>query len=649
MNRIANIVSSKNAFIISLVMAAFVLAVLAPKAAVNVDEQLHYPHAKKVVNWYFTGGKDASCLDTPVTNLKYYGQSVDNVTALVNRVFNIENEFLTRHFTGAIFFWLLLLFAGLIGYQLSGSYWVSALTIISILVMPRLFGQAFGNLKDIPFATGYMAGIYMIIRFLKELPSPRWKTAIGLAVAIAFTSSVRIGGLILFAYTGAALLFYFILKPFLLKHIVSTKLCLVKVLGQGITILVIGYFGGLLFWPFALQDVFRHPLQSLGVMEHYVVSIRQIFEGEFLWSTQLSWNYLPKWLLISTPEFIFLGLLVFFILFFRKIHQQNSEQLFIELFLLFTLFFPLVYVLIIKANLYSGIRQLLFVLPLFAVLSSVGIVRFLTASNSKVVKWVASVFFFGLMILPLKHQAATFPADYIYFNSISGGNKKAWSNFEYDYYFHGIKKPSEYLIQLIGDGDATVACNCNLSNYFEGIPNIKYTYIPYSERSSADWDYALFGVNYIHPELLKAGNWQSSEIIKTFYHRGNPIAVILKRGAGLDFQGIKNMESGNTDAAEYDLLEAVKKDENNVWLLAQLAKIAFKEKDFESFNRYLQSGREIYPDYEPFYLLEANYWFENDDYQKAKETLNQLLAVNPRYVNAEPLLNAVNEKIKTEL
>ncbi|MBK6283140.1 MAG: hypothetical protein IPF54_11215 [Draconibacterium sp.] len=112
MNRKVDILTAKNAFVASLFLAAIILTFLAPRAAVNVDEQLHYPHAKQVVNWYFTAGEDASCLETPVTNLKYYGQSVDNFTALINRVFNIENEFVTRHFTGALFFWLLLLFAG---------------------------------------------------------------------------------------------------------------------------------------------------------------------------------------------------------------------------------------------------------------------------------------------------------------------------------------------------------------------------------------------------------------------------------------------------------------------------------------------------------------------------------------------------------
>ena len=653
MNKHFNILTARNVFAASLILAAIILTFLAPKAAVNVDEQLHYPHAKKVVNWYFTGGEDISCLETPGTNLKYYGQSVDNFTALINRVFHIENEFLTRHFAGAFFFWLLLLFAALIGYQLSGSFWVAALTVISMLAMPRLFGQAFGNLKDIPFATGYAAGIYFIIRFIKELPRPKWRTTIWLGLAIAFTISVRIGGLILFAYLGLAVVAYIISKPFYLKHIVSTKLYLVRLLGRGVVIVIIGYFAGLLFWPFALRDIFRNPLESLSVMEHYKVSIRQIFEGELLWSTQLPWYYLPKWILISTPGYIILGFLISIIS--LTIYQAKpvkislSKQLFLELFVFFTLLFPIFYVIIIGSNLYSGVRQMLFVLPLFAVFSSVGIFKLINSNYRDIVKFPIVILFFILMILPVKHQVETFPADYIYFNSVSGGNKKAWSNYEYDYYYHSIKKSSEYLIELIGDEEITLATNCNLSNYFENVPNVKYQYSRYLERSSADWDYGLFGVNYIHPFQLKNATWQSSQIIKTFYHRGNPIAVLLKRSDKNDFEGISEIEKGNTEKGELLIRKAIKSDPKNVWLFVYLAKVCLANNNYDEFDSILKKGFEIHPFYEPLYLLKAQKLFDEKKFGESLETLEQLIEINSRYKNAAPLLEAVRKKAPPSL
>ncbi len=646
-----NILTAKKTFVALLFAVALVLVFLAPKAAVNVDEQLHYPHAKKVVNWYFTGGKDKSSLETPVTNLKYYGQSVDNFTALFNRIFHVKNEFFVRHLTGALMFWLLLLFSGFVAREITGGYSASLVVVLALIFMPRLFGQAFGNLKDIPFATGYVAGLLMIIRFLKEMPVPRWRTAVLLGAAIAFTVSVRVGGLILFAYLGLFLILHLVWKPFELKQIVSTKPVVVRLLGQGIVIFIIGWFAGLLFWPFALQNVFLNPLESLSMMEHYKVSIRQVFEGNFIWSTQLPWYYLPKWLWISTPEFILLGFLIFVVSLVVRIFKNNAitQVVFFELITGFCFLFPFLYVIAIHANLYSGIRQMLFILPPLAILVSVGIYNLFNANLSKYLKYPAVLFFFVLMILPLKHQAATFPVDYVYFNSLSGGNKKAWSNFEYDYYFHAVKEPVQYLKELVGENEKTiVAANDNLSNYFENIKNFRYQYTNYLERSSANWDYGIFGINYIHPYLLKNDKWQSTEIIKTFYHKGNPVAVILKRKNKDDLIGIRAIENGNYRQGESLLKTALENDPDNVWLLVQLAKSSLLSGNENEFEKYIQKGRRIYPEYEPFYLLEVKKLFDEQQYHESLAKMNELLEINARYQPAVPLLNALKEKLKIE-
>ena len=648
MSKASNIFTARNVFAASLVLAGLLLAFLAPKAAVNVDEMLHYPHAKQVVNWYFTRGKDVSSLDTPLTNLKFYGQSVDNFTALINRVFHIENEFLTRHFTGAFFFLLLLFFSGLLGKELTNSYWTSALVVLSLLLTPRLFGQAFGNLKDIPFAAGYVAGILFMIRIFKNFPKQSWRDVIFLTLAIAFTNSVRIGGLILFAYLALGIILLFIAKPFLLKYIVSTKSCIVRLTGQGLTIVVGGYFLGLLFWPFALQDVFRHPLQSLSMMEHYAISIKQIFNGEVIWSSNLPPGYLLRWIWISTPEFILLGL-IYFIAFLTYKFTKPGEQLFLELFALFTLVFPVVYVIAIGANLYSGIRQMLFVVPIMVVLAVLGFQSMVNVWQKRSSKIPYILLFFGLMILPLVHQAKTFPVDYVYFNSVSGGNKNAWSNYEYDYYFQGMKQATDELISEIGNKKAVVAMNCQLPNYFEKIPNIDFRYTRYLERSSSDWDYGLFGVNYIHPWQLKNNTWQSSKIVKTWHHRGNPLVVLLKRGDKTDLQAIRAINERNWDEGELLIKDALETEPNNVWLYVNLANLKLAQAKYGELDSIVAKGRTIHPYYEPFYLIEAQKFFDQQKYGEAGQVLEQLKQVNPLYSNARPLTKKVEEKLNIKL
>ena len=649
MNSPLHIITAKNAFWVLMLLLAIVLAFLAPRAAVNVDEQLHYPHAKKVVNWYFTFGADESCLNTPKTNLKYYGQSVDNFTALVNRIFKIENEFLTRHYTGALFFWLLLFFSGLLAQRISGSWLVAVFTVLALIFMPRLAGQAFGNLKDIPFATGYMAGLYLIIRFLNELPGPTWKTTILLGLAVAFTVSVRAGGFILFAYLGLSIIIYFVLKPFYLKQIVSTKPVFVRLLGQGAVILLIGYFGGLLFWPYALQNVFVHPVESLGIMEHYKVSIRQVFEGKLLWSTQLPWYYLPKWILISTPVVILAGFVIFLWFFFRNVFSKSEglHQKFSEGFILFAFVFPFIYVIAIDSNLYSGVRQMLFIFPPAAILSVIGIFRFikLMELKNRKISYVLNGFFFLFLVLPLKHQATTFPVDYVYFNSLIGGNKNAWREYEYDYYFHSIKDAAEDLIELTVGKEITVAMNCNLSNYFEKHSNIKYEYTRFLERSSQDWDYGIFGVNYLHPFLLKNYNWVPSGILKTYYHHGNPVAVLVKRTDNRDFRGISKIKNGNLQEGIHLLEIAVEQEPKNVWLFVNLAKAKLATGDFSGLEEYLKRGKEIHPYFEPLFLVEATYFYRVEKYEESLAKLNDLIEINPRYLPAKQLLEDVKKKM----
>lgn len=623
----------------TLIFSGLVLIFLAPYAAVNVDEQLHYPHAKKVVNWYFTGGNDDSCLDTPKTNLKYYGQSVDNFTALVNRVFKVEDEFLVRHYTGALFFWLLLLFTGLIVKRITGSQIAASLVIFTLIFMPRLSGQAFGNLKDIPFAAGYMAGIFYIIKYIEEIPWPKWLTAMLLAFAIAFTVSVRSGGLLLFPYLAAGLLCFFVLYPYLIKDILSNSNLIIRIFLQAFIILVVGYFGGLVFWPYALQNVLVNPVESLGLMEHYAVSIKQLFDGKIIWSTDLPWYYLPVWMLLSTPPFIFAGSAVFIILFISGICKWGlRKSSFYEGFILFSFLFPFLYVIVIGSNLYSGVRQMLFIMPPLAVISILGIYKFLKILylKNRIITCIMTILFIGIMVWPLKHQIMTFPVDYVYFNGLSGYSRNAWGNYEYDYYFHGIKEPADYLIRLADGDNITVAMNSNLSNYFENYPNIRYKYTRFLERSSVDWDYGIFGLNYVHPWLLKNDTWRPEGIIKVFYHKGNPVSVLIKRVDNKDFYGISEIKSGNLSAVSI-LENAIKTDTNNVWLYVQLAQAGLLEGDREKFFFYIEKGKQIHPYYEPFFLLEAGQLYKEGKYNDAMEKLEMLLEINPRYLPAKEL------------
>lgn len=290
---------------------------------------------------------------------------------------------------------------------------------------------------------------------------------------------------------------------------------------------------------------------------------------------------------------------------------------------------------------------MLFVLPSLAIISVIGIFRFIKffQKKSKTGAFVVSAGFFLLLVFPLLHQINTFPVDYVYFNSLAGGNKNAWGNYEYDYYFHALKEPVEELIELVGEDEIVVVMNSNLSNYFEKQPNINYEYTRFLERSSFDWDYGIFGINYLHPHLLKNKNWQPAGTIKTYFHRGNPVAVLVKRTDKNDFSGISEIKNGNLSEGIRLLEGSIEHEPNNVWLFVYLAQAKLTLGDISGFEDCLKKGRKIHPYFEPFYLMEATYFFNEDRYQESFLVLNQLFEVNPRYLPAKELL----EKLKKRL
>ena len=120
---------------------------------------------------------------------------------------------------------------------------------------------------------------------------------------------------------------------------------------------------------------------------------------------------------------------------------------------------------------------------------------------------------------------------------------------------------------------------------------------------------------------------------------------MLNKNNNDDFDGIREAGKGNYKEAKRLLNSSLEADPQNVWLLVQLAKISLFQGEIENFEKYIKKGREIYPKYEPFYLLEAQQLYNEERYKASYEKLEELIRVNQRYVPAAPLLKTVKEKL----
>jgi hypothetical protein len=107
----------------------FIMILMSRNAGISCDDVLHYDHSLVVYNYFATHGEDKSALETPVTHLRYYGQSYDNIVTVLIRLFSIDDVYRFRHLMSALAGWLAIFITALFGIWLSG-YGTGILIII---------------------------------------------------------------------------------------------------------------------------------------------------------------------------------------------------------------------------------------------------------------------------------------------------------------------------------------------------------------------------------------------------------------------------------------------------------------------------------------------------------------------------------------
>ncbi len=359
---------------VAVAIAAFVaLSVMSQDAGNSGDEDgFQIPQGRNVVNYFATGGEDTTCMT--FQNLKYYGSSPDVIAEFVNRSFEVDNIHQTRHLFNAWMGWLAILFSGLIAWVIGG-WRAGVFTMLLLFFSPRFLGHSLNNPKDIPFAAACIGAIYYMIRFFQQFPKVKITTLVLMILCIAFSISVRVGGLILYGYLGLFAIIFLILKMKERKNSLENSSLLAvfdwkewgRMLVYGLMIVLASFFMGILLWPYALQAPIAHTWASYTEMSAFSISLRQVFGGDFLWSDVLPWYYTPKFILMTIPLSVMVGFLLFLFTFWKD--RRNGFLYFV---LLFAFIFPIFWIIYTNANVYGGWRHALFTYPPLVILAGLG-------------------------------------------------------------------------------------------------------------------------------------------------------------------------------------------------------------------------------------------------------------------------------------
>lgn len=660
-------------FIVLMVVLGIALPMMSRSAGNSGDEDgFQIPQGKNVVNYYATHGQDTTCMD--FKNLKYYGASFDVVAEYINETFHIDNISQTRHTLNALCGWLTILMVGLLA-ALLGGWRAAVFAALLMFLSPRYLGHSFNNPKDVPFAAAVIMAIYGMALFFKQFPKVKWYTYVILILAIAFSISIRIGGLILFGYFGLfgllCLIRFYAENKRELKLKSKQKIAfmdyfsfmpVLKMLGMGIGICVVGYFLGLLLWPYAMQSPIKHPIEAFNAMSTFDTSLRQVFEGQMIWSDLLPWYYTPKYILMTIPLAVIIGMVLFFVFCWRK-----REDRFWAFFVFFTFFFPVFWIVYTHANVYGGWRHAMFAYPPMVVAAGwgfEGIVKWIEGklgvreassatesgttdaanrvSKKGLIVNIASVAVLLLLLVgPIRHVIANHPYEYVYFNELSGGVEKAFGNYELDYYYHSTREASEWIManaEPKPDGSKIRVGTWHLASvaYFFRNDTTRFTplFIRWYEKENSDWDYAIFTVTGMNPNYLKGKAFPPKNTVKTIDVDGVPIAIILKRENKLDLEAFKLKEANSLDSAAMLYRQVLQEDPDNFGALLNLGEIYIRMNKQDSAQMLLEHYLEVDPNAESASYMYSYSLINQNKINEALDMLHKMQKHNPKFVSA---------------
>ncbi len=634
-----NQITEKKVFYTLALILLILLPVLSIPSGISGDEATyHHPHGVNSFNYYATFGKDTTCLHYDNSPNYMYGPVFDVIAVGVIKILKCENIYMVRHILNALSGWTAIFFAALIAVFLGG-WRAGIITLIFMFLSPRFLGHAFNNPKDIPFAAAYIFTLYAIIKFLGAFPKRKIQYGILVSLGIGLTIGIRVGGILLAVYLIMFAGLHYVLTTDYKNWFQKTNLSkLTTLLIWSVIISMFGYALGILLWPYAHKSPINNTMEAMQFMEANTSRIRQLFQGKILWSDDLPKYYLVKYVLMTIPEFILLGLISFFVL-IRKMKKSFLLWYFI---LFFTSIFPIAYIIYKGSNVYGGWRHVMFIFPGLAIISALGVNELITIFRQKYFQYILIGFVGLLTILPIRHIIVNHPHEYIYYNALSGGVKKAYGKYEMDYFYHSLKAGSDWLIKnkiddlkLVDGEKIVVATNFSVpvSYYFRNYKDkVKIIYIRYYERGNSDWDYAIIANSYINPYQMKKNKWPPANTIKTIDVDGKPINAILQRTDHSDFTGYQLMANGNSAAAIPFFQAALSKDKNYEMVYYNLAQAYFNVREYDMALQTISKCLSLYPNYDRGLNLLGMTYLNKKEYNNALQVLRRNMKANPKYV-----------------
>ena len=414
---------------------------------ITIDEFVFDEFGPKMLDWYLSGFRQTySYFDEGVV---YYGPWFQIVVAVVQSLTDAD-RFDVRH---AVTFMVGL--AGLaavvpIGRLVIGR-WAGFAALVLCLLTGNLYGHLFFSPNDSPFlATMTWATLAVLLMARREVPS--WGTTVCAGVLTGLAVATRVGGLLAEVYLAAAMTLLAV--ELVVRDGKPAWRGIMRLAAHSASAVLIGWIVAFALWPFVQTS---DPLGQFNVALALFSKIPAEFWiatwGQPVMTNDLPWSYVPGELSARLPE----GFIVLLVValgfgcaaFARFVSEciggakrEGVAGLKAPLLALARArgllivamagTAPLVVTIVLRPTLFDGIRHLLFVVPMLALLAAWALWRMaplirkypISAGAIAAVQIVPAV-----VTLWMLH-----PLEYVATNAFAGGTRASFGRFDLDYW-----------------------------------------------------------------------------------------------------------------------------------------------------------------------------------------------------------------------
>ncbi|HEX4354491.1 MAG TPA: glycosyltransferase family 39 protein [Polyangiales bacterium] len=385
-------------------------------------------------------------------NFRYYGGGFELPAAILVRI-SPFGPYETRHLFGGLCGLLGLWATWRIARRIGGPR-AGALATLLLGLNPTWYGHAFINARDVPFGSGMACCLLLSLQMMDELPTIRWRTRVLFGLALGWTVSVRVGGVLALVFLAVALGLALFARARAadgggVREAVRVAGALVP--SGAVAYAVIG-----VFWPWAVQSPLN-PLRALLMFSDFPFDASVLFDGRLIPARDLPGSYLPMQFALRQPESLLIGIAIALVC--AAVFAQRPRRLLTAkaqpiVAVAFAALFPVLYSIAVRPVDYNGMRHFLFVVPPLSVLAALAFDRLFSAAGAASLQVALALTLAAIFALQVRAMIALHPDQYVYFNDLSGGPRSAQGRYELDYWGTSLAEATRRFTRELEHRDA---------------------------------------------------------------------------------------------------------------------------------------------------------------------------------------------------